>query len=350
MGGPGSGPQTHTEKQPTKKYDPATATIAERVVRAEWFSKKAEDNAKKAKYAPTALEAKKFALIAAASAKHADNCAAKAMKMAKTPEEKSQAQEAKNHAVTAAGHAKGAGVHADNPPTATFKQTLKENQDKIKPAKESNKAHDDDEYSETGFPSKAVTFLDKSSGKSDKAELESLTKSGLAHLSDHELDKYRSDHAAKLLSSEKAAITTWAGSDHKYISQGLRNPPPSESYKATIAKLDVAVAKGSAPRDMVVFRGQGQNPQTDNIKPGGIYSDKSFMATSASIGTAKGFDDRVVFHIHVDKGQPCAPAHKGERELLMPRDTKLKILTVEKNGKDYSGKDKLIIHAKIMAE
>lgn len=307
-----------SQKSSGKKYDPATATCAERADRTEFFSKKAQDCLQKAKNATSPLEQKKFALAAAVSAKHADNCASKAEKMAKasgSESDKGHAINARNSANDAKSAADKAGKIADGGKTTTSD----------KPSKTKDEKNEKEE---------------KPSASSKAGKLSTTP------LSDADLKAFRADFNKKLQGDQKAAITTWSGGKYESISEGLRAPPPPTHLKGTIDHLDKAIEKGAgAPKDMMVFRGSEHCSFTKDLKAGSIFKDNSFMATSCSKQKADAFSTQVQFHIHVEKGQKMAPItghHDEERELLLPRGTSLKILSCVTNAKGQK-----IVHARI---
>jgi hypothetical protein len=146
--------------------------------------------------------------------------------------------------------------------------------------------------------------------------------------------------SAHLSIDERAAMTTYSGSHYSDINSALRaGKRPSDWLGGVADRLDFAIAKGRAPRDLVVYRGMTSNEQTVGLKKGSVFRDKAFMSTSASPKVASGFsyNGGVVFHIKIPKGAISIPMTKNghyeqEREILLPRGTSLRVNSVRKDA------------------
>lgn len=155
----------------------------------------------------------------------------------------------------------------------------------------------------------------------------------------------------KLSATEQAAIFRYQGGTYIDINEYARTnklDPGSvlstkKEAKETLAAIDSAIAKGTTPEDVVVFRGfrpEGAAQRdgiTGTVEVGQTITDKGYTSTSMSKDTASEFGS-VLLEIEVPKGTNAAfvPADGGmqESELLLGRGASFKVLEVrEENGK-----------------
>lgn len=142
----------------------------------------------------------------------------------------------------------------------------------------------------------------------------------------------------KLTESERHAFGRYQGSGYGNINNFLRFPKASghkkELYKVLTDGLDTGIAKQKAEKDILVYRGTKENI-LGKLKAGDIFQDKGYMSTSENPEIFKAGDftssKGVRFHIEIPKGYNVAtmPAMGDEWERLLPRGSKLKILSIE---------------------
>jgi hypothetical protein len=163
------------------------------------------------------------------------------------------------------------------------------------------------------------------------------------------------DHASFLKAAEEdrsptdnKIIDKWIGIGYEEINGAAR----AGKVTADVKKLDAVVAKSVAPETMTVYRGCLAN---ENMKPGAVFSDKGFVATSTDEKKALGFadyehslnHDSALVRITVPKGKNAAPLPYNQRdqkdsEILLPRKSKFKITSVSHEGKH------LIVNAEVL--
>lgn len=148
-----------------------------------------------------------------------------------------------------------------------------------------------------------------------------------------------------LTEAENSALGTYKGDAFYDVNQELRDYG-SATDEDLVDNIDSALSKTSLDSDVITYRGAsekafGYDAQDDMT--GSIISDAAFMSTSLDKGTASGFADPVLIEIAVPKGTQAlnmenwkaAGAMQGESELLLPRNTKLSIISdvTQPNGK-----------------
>lgn len=106
----------------------------------------------------------------------------------------------------------------------------------------------------------------------------------------------------------------------------------------TLKNLDSAISKGSTEKDMVVYRGIGQELERrpgihGDFKPGSTVSDQGYSSTSFSRETGLEYAKKVngtLLEIDVPKGSPGARLGDGglkETEWLLPRNSSFEIMS-----------------------
>jgi hypothetical protein len=141
----------------------------------------------------------------------------------------------------------------------------------------------------------------------------------------------------KLTPTEKQWLSKYSGDDFLKLNQELRGGGDGGS----IAKhLDSAIAKSPLPPDTKLYRGISKDAlksliQGDEISIGQEFSDKGFLSTSTDPNVAhmNGFGG-VVLSIETGEGQngldmSAFNENKHEKEVLLPRGTKLKIIGIK---------------------
>lgn len=151
---------------------------------------------------------------------------------------------------------------------------------------------------------------------------------------------YRQEFTAKLELEEKKGFLTYSGHEYSSINAILRGNEPHGKYEKTIADIDRGFAKYRAPYDMKVLRGSASGPFLDGLKVGDVYVDKAYVSTTIDRDIGENFGGgEVVFQIHVPRGAYVAPIpshYEEEREFLLPRNTKMRVLEIEKrDGKTH---------------
>jgi hypothetical protein len=146
----------------------------------------------------------------------------------------------------------------------------------------------------------------------------------------------------------RQALTAWGARGHELkpaLRSGATLSPEHAAWTKTIDKH----LETSTPYDGEVYRGIRMTPnEAAALKVGGEISDKSFQSTSANEKTATNYalprilDDKpttsVVVKIEKGHGGVDISREVGdtavatEKEVLLPRNTKLKILSVERHG------------------
>lgn len=176
-------------------------------------------------------------------------------------------------------------------------------------------------------------------------------------MSNEAYDKSADDHASALTYKQREAFLEYSGAEYLSINgdpaagfKGLRNPPPSSSAQEYIDHMDEAF-KNPASRmqqDAILYRGAGGEAFFGKMQPGGVFDDKGFVSTS-QVKTNEFYKNKPVrFHIRVPKGHPAITMGSklsglpGEKEILLPRGSKFKVLKVEKRD------NKVYVDAEVM--
>lgn len=136
---------------------------------------------------------------------------------------------------------------------------------------------------------------------------------------------------SQLPPQEYEALQRYTGSSYKYINRGLRKGEVSSlsaSDVSTINGLDKAFenAKGLS-KDEVVSRGVNANMES-LLTPGTIFQDKGFVSTTIREGSSFGLLTMKIIAPKGTKGiyVEGLSLHAGEKELLLNRNSKFKIL------------------------
>lgn len=143
--------------------------------------------------------------------------------------------------------------------------------------------------------------------------------------------------------AENDAMSRYTGSTYAGINKQLRNySPTGGDYDSIIKSMTKAIDKSIIKDNVVVWRGTKDWVDPDKVGKmiGTVISDKAFMSTTLHTGKdspAIGFAgwDGIIFEIRIPKGAKGAFVEdisnfKSEREIILQRDSKFKILGVEK--------------------
>jgi hypothetical protein len=152
-----------------------------------------------------------------------------------------------------------------------------------------------------------------------------------------------------LTPAEQGAVDSYASVGFKAMNNALRGKEPmTPELEQQVAHIDAAMAKNPLTKPETVFRGIKSTNflggETDPNKIRGMtIVDKGFMSTSANAEAAAGFSvgkGGVNMTIHAPKGLHALDIRNHiftdqafeEHEILLPRNTKLKITRAEQQG------------------
>lgn len=124
----------------------------------------------------------------------------------------------------------------------------------------------------------------------------------------------------------------------------IRGKELSQTETKTRDNLDSVLAKHTAPDDLVVYSGtNGIHAKT--LRSSEVLNHPSFLSTSLSANAARAFASQNggdIVKIHIPKGHPMVypndpkkTTYEGEREVILPRNTKLRI---------HKDKEQVLIH------
>lgn len=135
---------------------------------------------------------------------------------------------------------------------------------------------------------------------------------------------------------ERSALRRYTGSTYRDVNGALR----SGGTHPDVAHLDGALRLGRLVEDIQVVRGLDDHPflrqlERGIVGPGDIFSDPGY--TSISLASQKAFSGKYQLRIRVPKEAvglyvDDLSQNPGELELLLPRDAKIQILSVKKDG------------------
>lgn len=129
---------------------------------------------------------------------------------------------------------------------------------------------------------------------------------------------------------------------NKYL-RGIDDPYDYDIVEDVIDNLDSALEKGIVSKDTVAFRGF-DSFLVEDLAPGDLFTDEAYVSTSVSRSISEGFDSFVA-EIRVPKGSNAGYVDAAlnqddydriglsqERELLLPRDSRFRILSKDDYG------------------
>lgn len=159
---------------------------------------------------------------------------------------------------------------------------------------------------------------------------------------------------------ERRALADYVGPEFAFMNAYSRHPggPDAEHYEAKSKKLDSLIAKQPPLKgEEIVYR--GMNPPKEvaaQLVKGAIIQDNGFMSTTIDRDTAKNFGSTVMT-IRVPKGKRAlnvrdfiqSASSENEKELLLPRGTKLQITNVHQvSGGLFGMGKKMSIEARVV--
>lgn len=213
--------------------------------------------------------------------------------------------------------------------------------------------------------------------------IETPSKTGHApkadHVSDSELKQLRENFKAKLSKEQLEAAYAYTHRSDGVINNHLRGlPPPNEYHKQNLPgakahptdeehaanierfkkNLDDAISSHPIPRDMTVYRGMITKHLGD-LEIGAEIEDHGYMSTSVDRSIAESFagagykKESAVLQIKLPKGHHAAPIQgkfDGEKEMLLPRGMKMRVVGVEiaKSINGYGSQR--IIHVEVVSK
>ena len=146
--------------------------------------------------------------------------------------------------------------------------------------------------------------------------------------------------------AELQAIENYTGDGYAEINRYLYkghddgvSPEQDEIINRTIETLDSAFEETQTPFAYTVYSGLSSRYSADKFKLGGEYIFRGYVSTSLDFNTAIGgfadvgaSDQPVVLQVELKKGQKAiyvdaVSAHEGERETLLPRGSKIKVIS-----------------------
>lgn len=183
-------------------------------------------------------------------------------------------------------------------------------------------------------------------------EIEAKQKRDYREMSTATLESERRAYAASLSKDEHDRLAWYSGDNgYKAVNEALRHgQKPSDSERAAIVAIDVALAKYSAPHDVVLYRGVGGDKaqaMLERLKPGDTYTDKGYASTTVDPNAQFG-GSRVI--IEASKRATMAPIPStapNEYEVLLARGTTFRVLDVSRVGAtdDYIGQ--LVVRVRV---
>ena len=146
--------------------------------------------------------------------------------------------------------------------------------------------------------------------------------------------------------AELQAIDDYTSSGYAEINRYLYkghddgvSPQQDEIINQTIETLDSAFEETQIPFPYTVYSGLSSRYSADKFQLGGEYIFRGYVSTSLDFNTAiggfadvGGSDQPVVLQVELKKGQKAiyvdaVSAHEGERETLLPRGSKIKVIS-----------------------
>jgi hypothetical protein len=137
--------------------------------------------------------------------------------------------------------------------------------------------------------------------------------------------------AEGLPAGEKAAVKRYTGSDYYSINSSLRGGQiPDENL---IRKIDQGLNRGYLERNTILSRGVSQDIFKD-MNIGDVFTDHGYISTTVNERASFGGIKIRIEAPAGTKGQAVdtISRHRGEREFLLPRGTKFKILERKQVG------------------
>ena len=148
---------------------------------------------------------------------------------------------------------------------------------------------------------------------------------------------------------QQGAIASYTSGDYKIINQGLRKDSLSPQARQIVTQVDKAIDSNAVVEDLDVFRVAEKGRLPKGLKVGDTFTDKAYLSTSKhnpnstdarardAYGEILGWTkDPVTMTVRVPKGTKALDLgayskYSQEAEVLFPRETKLKVLSMDGN-------------------
>lgn len=173
-----------------------------------------------------------------------------------------------------------------------------------------------------------------------RISVEQVNGESTTHMTEEHFDAARDRYAKQLTSTETSAALEYSSHHAVTINRALRSGDDKilTKYNKIIGDLDTALKKHTVDTDTKMFRGIAEDPKVfehySSMKSGDTYTEKSYVSTSSSPFRQFGGADNVVkLEITVPKGGHASPipsVKPQERELLLPRNQKFRVDSVER--------------------
>lgn len=150
----------------------------------------------------------------------------------------------------------------------------------------------------------------------------------------------------KLTAEEQDSLLWYIGDGYLDLNRHLRGLPSdiNEYGLLHVAKLDSVMSKTKTNKDLTLTRLTDMSSIPKGLKAGDVITEKGFLSTSRQNQFGSSFDlvaenvaNPVWLTIKVPKGSPAVDIGKlgitwrDEHEVLLPRDTKMRVLSVKDN-------------------
>jgi hypothetical protein len=169
-------------------------------------------------------------------------------------------------------------------------------------------------------------------------------------LPDSFYDELEEMNISDVTMEDSKAVEVYAGMGFFDINQTLRayeEPPLVETgLKPLVEHLDSAIASNTLPRPVVAARGVWEDDDEvfSSLKPGDTFSDKAYVSTTLGPMSRIYPEERpaITLSIHIPEGANALFLDENlsenwdELELLLPRDSKFKVLSREDDADGYS--------------
>lgn len=144
---------------------------------------------------------------------------------------------------------------------------------------------------------------------------------------------------------ERASIRDYQSPGYERINTHLRKPSKKdteykkENLRNIIKHIDNAISKSKLDKDTLVYRGTRKDI-VSKLKVGDIFQDKGYMSVTEDPRVMKQFaggSEGNLFHIEIPEGTEGAHIsyHGSEAEILLPKGTKIQILSIEDETRMY---------------
>lgn len=139
------------------------------------------------------------------------------------------------------------------------------------------------------------------------------------------------------------ALEQYKGETYSDINNDLRESGYSDIWGDDIEAIDSAFEGMGTPGAVTVYRGGSYDAFEDyDDLTGSVIKDQAFVSTSLVEGVAAAHSDGLMIEIRLPEGTPAifmdvwkVTGWDTESELLLPRDTKFKVISDINNPGDY---------------